>query len=305
MRTNTSLSGALQILAAGIGFGFLGIFGKLAFASGMAVGELLTWRFATAALLLGLVLALSRPNTLRLDRFQLLVCAGLGVFGYAVFSTLYFTAIEGVSVSLASLLLYTFPVLVTVGGRVFLREAVRPRQWLALPAAALGLMVLLWGKIEVRAWTAVASGLGSAACYAAYILASRRWQTRISPLTSGFYVIVFATLALVVFHRPDPSRLLTFGTSEFGAIIGLAVISTIGPMIFFLSGLQKMSATAASILSTVEPVTATVFSALIFGETIGWGHVLGGIGILSAVVLTVMGARPTRNQATDPLMESA
>lgn len=290
LHSNSHLLGAAQVIAAGIGFGFLGIFGKLAFAEGVAVGELLTWRFATAALVLGIALAIANPRLLRINRQQFLVCAALGTFGYAVFSTLYFTAVEGVSVSLASLLLYTFPVLVTIGARVFLNESVRPIQWLALPAAAIGLVALLWGDIEVRSWYAVACGLGAATCYALYILASRRWQDTISPLTSGFYVIVFSTFALFLFHRPDPSRLAEFSPQAWGAITGLAVISTIGPMILFLSGLQRMSAASASILSTIEPVTATTLSALIFHEPLGLGHFIGGLGILSAVVLTVAGA---------------
>lgn len=296
MPKHSSTLGTLHILAAGIGFGFLGIFGKLAFAAGLNVGELLFWRFATASVLLALILAVARPHALRVSRRQLFVCACLGLFGYAVFSTLYFTAVEGVSASLASLLLYTFPVFVTLGGQVFLGEHVRPLQWWALPLAAIGVFALVWdeirtGGMEIRSWLAVAAGLGSALAYALYILASRKWQSEISPLTSGFYVISFATLGLFAFHRPDLSRVFSFGSLEVGCIVGLAVISTIGPMILFLSGLQRMNAAAASILSTVEPVTATLLSAIVFNEKLGWRHALGGSGVLSAVVVTVLGAK--------------
>jgi drug/metabolite transporter (DMT)-like permease len=287
------LLGAAQIIFAGIGFGFLGVFGKLAFETGLTVGELLTWRFFAAGLILWLGLGLAGRALLRITGRQLFVCALLGIFGYAVFSTLYFETVKGVSVSLASLLLYTFPVMVTVGSRVFLREHVTPRQWLALPAAAAGLAALLWGEIDVRSWAAVLFGLGSALCYALYILANRKWQNEISPITSGVYVITFSAFALLLWHQPDPAKLTSFNATQIGCILGLAVISTIGPMILFLSGLQRLSGAEASVLSTIEPVTAAVLSALIFHERLGLGHFAGGVGILAAVGLTVGQRRST------------
>jgi len=287
MKSQSNWIPSAQILAAGVGFGFLGVFGKLAFASGLTVGELLTWRFFSATVVLGLILSITQPKRMKIESKQFLICLFLGAFGYAVFSTLYFMAVEGVSVSLAALLLYTFPVLVSVGARVFLHEHLSFKQWLAVPAAALGLLALLWGDLEIRSWASVAFGLGAALAYATYILVSRHWQREISPLTSGFYVMLSATVALALFHRPPVFQLFELTPSQWGYILGLAVISTIGPMIFFLSGLQNVSAAKASILSTIEPVTATLLSALIFSEPLRWAHLAGGGGILLAVIFTV------------------
>ncbi|MGZ5279984.1 MAG: EamA/RhaT family transporter, partial [Pseudobdellovibrionaceae bacterium] len=58
--------GFFYVLLAGVGFGFLGIFGRIAFQSGMNVGELLTWRFTAAALLLWIGLFLFKPRLLLL-----------------------------------------------------------------------------------------------------------------------------------------------------------------------------------------------------------------------------------------------
>lgn len=285
------LRGGIEVSLAGLCFGFLGIFGKLAFASGLNVGEILTWRFLSAGLILLLLLAIIRPRLLKIDRRQFLICFCLGVFGYNVFATFYFKAIEGVSASLAALLLYTFPALVTIGARLWLKETISHRQKLAIAVAAFGCAALVWGEITLKSWTAVGYGLLSALTYAIYILASRRWQKEIHPITSGFYVILFAGLALFVWHQPSPSALLNFSSSQFGYIAGLAVISTILPMILFLSGLQKLKGAEASVISTIEPVAATVLSVLIFKEELGLSHILGGASILLSVLLTVSPAR--------------
>ena len=99
------LIGISQIAISGFTFGFLGVFGKLAFREGLSVGELLTYRFFIAAVFMAIGLALFSPRRLRISRRDLAMCAGLGLFGYAVFSTFYFSAIKGVSVAMASLLL--------------------------------------------------------------------------------------------------------------------------------------------------------------------------------------------------------
>ncbi|MBC7531219.1 MAG: EamA family transporter [Oligoflexus sp.] len=73
----------------------------------MVPGELLSLRFLLAALMTFAFLALRLPKRIRLSRRELLSCAILGVFGYAVFSFCFFTALTGLSASLTVLLLYT------------------------------------------------------------------------------------------------------------------------------------------------------------------------------------------------------
>lgn len=279
--------GVIEITLAGFGFGFLGIFGKLAYQNGLSIGELLTFRFLLAAGLMAGLMSLFSPKLLRISRRQLLICAGLGVLGYAVFASLYFKAIEGVSVSLASLLLYTYPVLVTLGAYFFLKEPVSRRQWLALPVTAGGLFILLNGDTQIHSWVAVAAGLMSALCYTLYILFSSRYQADIHPLTSGLYVMLFAGLGLFVIHGPNPMRAFSLSNTQSLIIFGIALVSTVLPLTLFLSGLQKLGNTQASLLSSIEPITAATLAALIFGERLSSLQWLGGALILVGLFLTV------------------
>jgi drug/metabolite transporter (DMT)-like permease len=286
VRANQRLLGGIQVIAAGICFGFLGIFGKILYATGLNVGEVLTLRFSAAALILILTTLVTRPRLLRIDREQTIVCAGLGIFGYAVFATFYFKAFEGLSASLAALLLYTFPSMVTVGAWLWLGEKINLKQKFAVAIAAFGCAALVWGEITVRSWLAFAFGLGSALTYSIYILVSRRWQKNIHPVTSGIYVIIFAAFGLMIFHQP---HLKVLDVKQIEYVLGLAIICTILPMILFLSGLQKLSGAEASVLSTIEPIAATVYSYIIFGDQLGLGAMIGGVCILFSVLLTVAG----------------
>ncbi|MFN7729510.1 MAG: DMT family transporter [Bdellovibrio sp.] len=117
-----SWKGPLQVLISGSCFGLLGIFAKWAYHFGFSVGELLTLRFLFASLVLGVSLLLFRPAWLLLPGKQILISLLLGLLGYAVFSTLYFESIKEMTVGLAALLLFTFPLLVNIGSVIFLNE---------------------------------------------------------------------------------------------------------------------------------------------------------------------------------------
>ena len=292
---NSKALGAAQVAVSGFAFGFLGIFGKLAFRNGLSVGELLSYRFLAATLMMALGLAVFSPLRLIISKRDLAICAILGIFGYAVFSSLYFYAIKGVSVAMASLLLYTYPVLVAVGARFAFKQKLTRTQLIALPLALTGLCILLSGDFGSLRFLSIGSGLAAALCYAGYILVSSHYQNEIEPLTSGFYVMLFATLGLFAFHRPDPSRLISLAHDQMisvGLVIGgIALICTVTPLVLFLSGLQKLGNTEASLLSTIEPVTAAVLGSLLLQETLSLHEWLGGAVVLAALVTTVLGEK--------------
>ncbi len=258
----------------------------------------MTYRFAIASLLLALVLLIYDRRRLKIAPLQILVCAGLGVLGYAIFATLYFTAINGVSVALASLLLYTYPIHVAIGARVLFGEKLSRAQKIALPVALGGLLFLLggpaiFGESKIANPYAVIAGLGSALCYAFYILASSRLQRTIDPLTSGLYVMTFAALGLFFFHRPDLSRIPALTLEQIALLVGIGVVCTIAPLVLFLSGLQKLGNNEASLLSTIEPLTAAAMGAIILSEMLAPAEWIGGALVIAALVITAL-ARESR-----------
>ena len=277
--------GILQVLASGICFAMLGIFGKLAERYDLSVGELLTWRFTTAGLLLWLYFIIFKRPQIKLSKKQILICFALGFLGYAVFSTFYFTAIRGISVALAAMLLFTFPIFVNIGNHFILKEKLTFQQFVNLSISTIGLVVLLWGDFFANSLWYVLSGIASGFTYSIYVLASGKLQRNTPALTSSLYVISAAALALGLFHQPDITRIPHFSSEQILIILGIAVICTIAPLTFFLLGLQKMSSSRASLLVMVEPVTAAVAAYFFLGEGIGIQQLVGSILVLTGVFL--------------------
>lgn len=277
--------GFIFVLLAGVGFGFLGIFGRLAFQSGLSVGELLTFRFALAAIILFIGLLFYNPKLLKINLKQLAISSGLGIFGYAVFSTLYFKSIEGISVALAALLLFTFPIFVSLGAHFILKERMPRRQVISLVLACAGLAVLLWGPLVVHSLSSVIFAISAALAYSVYVLVSGRFQKNVPPFTSSLYVIISAGVALYIFHQPSFTRLPQLTTQQYFIILGIAVVSTIGPLTLFLAGLQKLSSAKASIIVMIEPVVAAIAAWLLLGEQLTAQQLVGGGIVLLALFL--------------------
>ncbi len=280
--------GVSQLVLASVGFGFLGIFGKIAFRNGLDIGALLTYRFTLAALLLWIGCLLFKPQLVRLEKNQIFISALLGILGYAIFSTLYFTAIKGVTVALASLLLYTYPFWVSLCSHWVLKERMNTKQWLCLLGASIGLAILMWGKIEVSNWFAVAAGLGSALTYAIYILVSARFQKEVNPLSSSLYVISFTAFALYLFHRPNMGAALELSTEQARSVIGIAIICTILPLTLILAGLQKMKSSEAALLTMIEPITASIVAFILFNESLSARQLIGAMLVLGALTASTL-----------------
>jgi drug/metabolite transporter (DMT)-like permease len=64
----------------------------------------------------------------------------------------------------------------------------------------------------------------------------------------------------------------------------LAVVSTVGAISLFFAGLRRVGPSAASILSTIEPVVTVALAFVVFGESLGPAQLVGGALVLSAVV---------------------
>ncbi len=139
---------------------------KGAYGAGASVPVVLGGRFALAALLLWLLVALRRPA---FPPAGVMAAAfALGAFGYAGEAFLYFSALERLDASLVTLLLATYPVLV-VGAAIALgRERPDRRRAVALLAAVGGAALVLGG-----AQAGALSGLGLLLAASATVRAPR------------------------------------------------------------------------------------------------------------------------------------
>jgi drug/metabolite transporter (DMT)-like permease len=277
------MPGSLLCLASAAAFGSMAIFGKLAYDEGATVGTLLATRFVLAAALFWL---LSRGRIPALRRRDVAIALGLGAVGYGAQAGGYFAALERLDASLLSLLVYTYPVIVTVAAVVLGREAASRRTALALGLASTGLGLVLAGAAAgALDPVGTALALGTAIVYSVYILVSQGVAGRIGPLALGALVCTGAacslTLGAAAAGDLHPAAVTAAG---FGWLGGLAAVSTVAAISLFFAGLRLAGPAAASILSTLEPVVTVALAFVAFGESLGGTQLAGGALVLAAVL---------------------
>jgi drug/metabolite transporter (DMT)-like permease len=151
--------------------------------------------------------------------------------------------------------------------------------------------------------------VAAAVVYTTYILVSDGVSSRMEPVALATLVCTGATVTLTAGTlalgalRPGAVHL-----AGYGWLAALALVSTVGAIVLFFAGLRRVGPTAASILSTLEPVVTVVLAAATFGEALGPAQLAGGALVLAAAVVVRTGraapvAAPTTRPAPHPLGE--
>ncbi|HVM16453.1 MAG TPA: EamA family transporter [Gaiellaceae bacterium] len=291
--------GYAMVWTAAILFAVNGTVAKVALGSGISTIELTQVRSLGACVGFALVLAVLRPQSLRVRLRELPFLALFGVTGVAFVQWLYFVAIDRLPVGIALLIQYLAPLLVALFARYAMHEPVRRRVWLALALALAGLALIVepWSEELALDELGLVAALAAAGAYALYILMAERGVRSRDPLSLSLYGFLFAGLFWLV-AQPlwhFPLSLVGEPTSLLGNLAGhtaplwllLAFVVAVGTMLTFslvVSALRHVSATRVGIVAMLEPVVATLVAYLWLAESLGPAQLLGGGVVLLGIV---------------------
>src|SRR5436309_6988998 len=278
-----SVAGVALVVGSACCFGTLGVFGKLAYRLGLTTPQLLSYRFAGAALLLWLAALRMRERTPRWR--SLAGLAIMGGAGYVGQSGSYFSALHFIPASTNALLLYTFPVVVTLLATVLFHE---PLGWLKLGAvglAFLGTVLVVEAQLRAAAPIGIALGLGSAAFYSGYILYGSRLLPGLPPVSATAMIMTSAAVVWTAYATINGQLAVDWTPPRLLLIASFAVVGTTIPVLTFILGLRLLGPSRAAILSTFEPASTVLLAVIILGESANPIQYVGGALILASVVL--------------------
>lgn len=281
--------GILYVLLAGIFWGSIGVFVRFLQAAGLASLQIVAIRVVVTSVMLLLGILLWKPSLLRIHIKDIWIFLCSGLISIVLFSYFYYHTISLTTVSVAAVLLYVAPIIVMFLCALLFQEKLTTKKICAAILAFLGCALvvgLLDGGSSVSL-AAIGSGLASAFCYALYSIFSRFALNRgYHPLTMTLYTFLFANIGILpLVNLSEIFTLVTQNTNTIVMSILLGLITSVIPYIFYTMGLSKVETAKASIMASVEPVVATLFSVFLFGETLSFFGVLGIILVLSAIVL--------------------
>ena len=284
--------GALMCTLSAACYAGLSILGKLAFAAGLSLTGMLSLRFAGAALVLaGILAVLRRP--LYPGRRAAARLLFLGGVLYAVQAALFFLGLQRLPASIAVLLLYVYPVLVAVFDWVINRRLPGPRTVAALGLAITGVALTLYPQSTSRVDPLAALlVLCSATGLAIYIVLSEGATQSVGARVGAMWIVLGAGMSYALAGAATGTLAWAHALREPVLILELIIVGTVLPVTLFLAGVGRVGPTAASLLSTLEPVFTVALGALVLQETLSPIQLVGGAFVMGAAVLVTTGRAP-------------
>jgi drug/metabolite transporter (DMT)-like permease len=303
-RLGPATTGAALCVLSAVGFGTLGVFGRLAADAGADTTTTLAVRFALAALALTALAAARGARVRTVPRAAVGRALGLGAVGYSLQAGCYFAALARLDASLTAIVLYTYPAFVTVAALGLGRASADRRTFGALATASLGLLLALLGG-GTGAFTLVGALLALAASltYTTYILVSDGVTRTVPPLVLAALVCAGAALTTTAAGLVSGTLRLALPADAWLWLVLIALVSTVLPVTTFFAGLQRVGPSEAAILSTFEPPVTLVLAALALGERLAPVQLAGGALVLAAAVALQM--RPRGVSAAAPAAAGA
>lgn len=302
----------VYILLGGSLWGMMGLFVRGLAADALTSVDIATLRSIGAAVFMGLYLFAKDKKLFKIKIKDIWCFVGTGVVSLTFFNICYFTTIQRTSMAVAAILLYTSPIFIVLLSFFLFKEKITGTKAIALVVALLGvafvtgvISTLISGTSADAASISMATiliGLGSGLGYALYSIFGRYAIAReYSSETITFYTFLFSALGLTLctLLLGDKNGTGLFGTFhamtekiisgrtgvDILLIIGLSVVITILPYLFYTKGLTGVENGKAGIMASIEPVVAAVLGMLVYGEVLSLSGYIGIVLVLAAIVM--------------------
>ena len=282
-------------------------FGRLAL-NEMNVEHMVLYRFLFACL--GL-LPVALLNRVRFTASEIRVLLISAAFGIPIQFLIQFHGLAHTTVSHASLMVGTMPVLLGVAAVLFAGERLEPIGWIALVGSTVGAALIVLGGSHHSSAQGEPTLYGdmlvvlSLVVALAWVLLNKKLMQSHSPIVVTAYCILAGTAMLVVWTLGplllNPFRQTKVAPPPFShvsvtawialAISGLACTAT--TTFLWNWGIHHVPASRAGVFLNIEPALGSYLGVRLLGEHLGPYAWAGGALILAAaIILTTRGHEP-------------
>jgi drug/metabolite transporter (DMT)-like permease len=276
----------LALATAGCLWGTGFFFGKIAL-NEMPVATMIVFRLAFACAGLLPVILFDRPH-FEVNELGWLFAAS--VLGIPVLFLVQFKGLSLTTVSHASLMVGTLPMLLAIAAVVFSRERLHVGGWQALVASTVGAgLIALSSKRASGTAHATVQGdlLVVLSMFAAivWILISKRLMRRHSAMmvTASVFWIGTVLLAVVILATSGvPS--LHYSTRAWIAVAEQGLFATASATVLWNLGLKRVPASHAGIFVNLEPLVGAILGVSLMHESLGIMALAGGTLIIGGAV---------------------
>lgn len=209
------------------------------------------------------------------------------IFSYAACLTTFVIATKWTTAANAIFLQYTAVIWIMLLSPVFLREAMKRKDVIAIVVALGGMALFFVHNLELRGMRGNLVAVLSSFFYTALVLSLRRQRGAVAE-AAVTYGNVLVAVALLPFVASD----LHLTSRSVGILLFLGIFQIAFAYAFFVRGLKYVNATEASLTGMLEPIANPVWVFLFLGERPSIYALLGGAIVLGSIAWRTLTVGP-------------
>lgn len=283
----SQLALSMALVGANVGVGKL-------LAEDLPVAMILGLRCALAVVVLW-PLARAMEGRIGIDRATAGNLALQAAFGTVLYNAALLAGLQRTTALEAGLILATMPAVVAVGGALWLRERLPPRQWAAVALAAFGMGALVVARVAAEGH---GSALGNLLVFvgvcgeAMYVLLARRIAGRVPVVTASFWMQLLSLLMLLPLCLPVIGAVAALADPQVSALLAFhSLTSSVLCLLLWYAGMKRAPAGIAGIFTAFLPATAAVVAVGLLGEPFSGVHAAGFFLLMCSLLLATWPAR--------------
>jgi len=279
--------GYIYSITSAILFGCAGLVLKFAYVERIGPVDLLTFQYIIAVCIMFIILYIKNKGLPKLNKSDLLHLCVLGVLGNTLMTIFYYTAYQYLTMSMVTILLYTYPVMVFLYSLIFEKIKFKANKIIALILAFVGCLLalnLINGGVKYSS-IGIIFGLLAAVFYAFMNIYSEKKLAHIDSFSINAYSTLFSLISLILYKFPSFIFKGEVTETTFICTIILAVFCEIIPLTLIYAAIKHIGSLKVSIIGNLETPTAMLLSFFVLRESISFVQVIGAILIFCAVYI--------------------
>ena len=211
-----------------------------------------------------------------------------GGVGMALYFTVENLGTGMTSASFSSLIMATVPVFGMIGDRIFFGNKITRTKVACVLASIAGVYLLVSGEPMGMNLKGTAIMLAAALLWTFYIAYVKPLYDKydLTTLLAGLFVSGLIVEIPLAAFAPDP--MMEFTSTGIILTVASAIVCIIIGEFGYVYSIGKLSVTMVSIFENVLPLTAVIFSLILFGTMLSGIQLIGGIVIMGAVTVMAL-----------------
>ena len=284
--------GISLVLIATTFWGMMGINTRTLSLAGLSAMDIAFIRCSIAGVLFTIYMLIRKPEELKQKLSGILVGCLYGVVCFVLGFMTYNVSVERVPISVATVLMFTNPIWVSIFGAVVFKDKMTKKKVLVICMCIVGCIcisdVMSTGGANLDV-IGIAAGLINGMTFAMQIIIPRFFDGKYSKDAILVYGFISSTIVLSFFTDFSNIASAVTGPNSMVVIANMLAISVLSTFIastFYVKSTEYIETQVTSILVSLEPILGSIFAFFIFGETMSQTQLLGAaIVILAACVL--------------------